>query len=661
MLARATSEAPRGAQTSADVCTAISRHLAVGAPWDACDLYRAHSGQWGQDAAFLYWGAMAHVRAGSGYVAYDLLDRAQSAAQADDMPLQEKILSLRGRLWKDRVEEGGDEASAFAAQAFANYHAAYSLRQDPFPGINAASMALLMGDPQRSRRLARAVAAQLSRQSTAPGQTQDVWHLASLGEAALLQGRANAARKAYAAAQAAAPQDVGSLASMRRQLRLLAPLLPLANELLPLLPAPPVMAFAGHMIDRPDRAAPRFPATLQVAVREALQSQLQTLQWPIIYTSAACGADLILIEAALARGAEVNVVLPFDRQDFIATSVAPAGGDWVARFDAALSRVHRVIMATDEGFLGDDVLFEHAARLVEGLAVLRARQFSSAPQLLCVLDGDADEGSGHVDAPVGGTRASIRRWREQLATPTVINLRSLRAEKTSDLGAAVAAAQPRNAELVGIANNTKLTETKVSHQAMEPARSLPSQPLTTSLRSLKTLVFADFAGYGRLHDVHAPLFHARFLDIVAACIAAAPVAPLEANTWGDALYVVFDAAEQGADFAWHLLQRMRAVDWVSAGLSSESQIRIALHTGPVFCGYDPVIKANNYYGRSVTKAARIEPITAPGAIYVSEDFAATLASSGRRDYRLEYMGEQMLAKSYGPTRVYRLHRPADKA
>ena len=225
-------------QTPADVCAAISRHLAVGAPWDACDLYRARRVQFGQDAAFLYWGAMAHVRAGSGYFAYDLLDRAQAAAQADDMPLQEKILSLRGRLWKDRVEEGGDEAGAFAAQAFANYHAAYSLRQDPFPAINAASMALLMGDPQRSRRLARAVAAQLSRQSTTPGYTQDVWHQASLGEAALLQGRANAARNAYAAALAAAPQDVGSLASMRRQLRLLAPLLPLANELLPLLPAP---------------------------------------------------------------------------------------------------------------------------------------------------------------------------------------------------------------------------------------------------------------------------------------------------------------------------------------------------------------------------------------------------------------------------------------
>ena len=43
---------------------------------------------------------------------------------------------------------------------------------------------------------------------------------------------------------------------------------------------------------------------------------------PIVYTSAACGADLIFIETALDLGAEVNVVLPFDRDDFVRTSVA---------------------------------------------------------------------------------------------------------------------------------------------------------------------------------------------------------------------------------------------------------------------------------------------------------------------------------------------------
>ncbi len=79
----------------------------------------------------------------------------------------------------------------------------------------------------------------------------------------------------------------------------------------------------------------------------------------------------MFIEVALEAGAEVNVVLPFDREDFVAP-VLPSAARVDRRFDAALSRATRVIMATDEGYLGDDVLFEHAAMLLEGFAMLRA-------------------------------------------------------------------------------------------------------------------------------------------------------------------------------------------------------------------------------------------------------------------------------------------------
>src|SRR6185436_8918704 len=109
------------------------------------------------------------------------------------------------------------------------------------------------------------------------------------------------------------------------------------------LPAADVVAFAGHMIDAPGRASPRFPPTLVADVEVALRDAIAPLREPVIYTSAACGADLLLIEAALERGAEVNVVLPFDRDDFIRTSVAVGGDHWVRRFDVSLARVNRVI------------------------------------------------------------------------------------------------------------------------------------------------------------------------------------------------------------------------------------------------------------------------------------------------------------------------------
>ena len=59
---------------------------------------------------------------------------------------------------------------------------------------------------------------------------------------------------------------------------------------------------------------------------------------------------------------------------------------------------------------------------------------------------------------------------------------------------------------------------------------------------------------------------------------------------------------------------------------------------------------------SVTKAARIEPVTPPGMVYASEALAASLAATGQLDYALEYVGRLALAKSYGESRIYRLDR-----
>jgi class 3 adenylate cyclase len=85
-------------------------------------------------------------------------------------------------------------------------------------------------------------------------------------------------------------------------------------------------------------------------------------------------------------------------------------------------------------------------------------------------------------------------------------------------------------------------------------------------------------------------------------------------------------------------------------------VRIALHAGPVFRDFDPVMGRDSYFGSSVTRTARIEPVTPPGMVYTSESFAATLTATGHREYALEYIGRVTLAKGYGESRMYRLDR-----
>ena len=510
-----------------------------------------------------------------------------------------------------------------AARARDQYVAAYAIAQDPYPGINAATLSMLLGDRPAAEQLAREIAARLL-----PRVASDAtWDLATAAEAQLLLGHFDDAARLYADAYQSAQDNAGVVATMRRQLRLLALAIPQARELLDRVPAVNVVAFAGHVVDRPDRPTARFPRSLVPVVEAAIRERLAALRRPVVFASAACGGDLLFIEAAQSLAAEVNIVLPFDRDEFVRTSVAAGGDEWLPRFESALQRAARVIMATDEAYLGDDVLFEHAAVLVEGLAMLRADQLQATPSLLCVID---PEDAGRT----GGTRSTMERWMNNVGTPDIIDLRELRARAPSAIAGArsLATAPVRESSDVAV----------------------PAHPVPRQQRALKTMLFADIAGYSRMRDASLLMFQERFLDLAAALIVDSPVPPLEAKTWGDALYAVFEAPRDGAAFALTLLERMQGVDWKGAGLSDAGRIRIALHAGPVFCGFDPVMERDSHFGTSVTRTARIEPVTPPGMIYTSEAFAAALASTGQREYTLEYIGSLALAKGYGESRIYRL-------
>ncbi len=97
-----------------------------------------------------------------------------------------------------------------------------------------------------------------------------------------------------------------------------------------------VVLFSGHMIDRPDRPKPRFPAAMESEARQKIEEVLDRLSpcnnCLAIAPGAACGGDILFIEACLQRNIKVEVFLPFYQAEFIQESVSFAGDDWVARF-----------------------------------------------------------------------------------------------------------------------------------------------------------------------------------------------------------------------------------------------------------------------------------------------------------------------------------------
>lgn len=100
-----------------------------------------------------------------------------------------------------------------------------------------------------------------------------------------------------------------------------------------------VIALAGRRVDAPNAAELRFPATQTTPVKDRLREFLQTREVQALVCAAACGADLLALEAAGELGLRRRVVLPFDKAAFRETSVVDRGGDWGERYDRILAAV----------------------------------------------------------------------------------------------------------------------------------------------------------------------------------------------------------------------------------------------------------------------------------------------------------------------------------
>jgi tetratricopeptide (TPR) repeat protein len=599
-----------------DAATVIREALNAGLNAQALDLARSAAADPGNPDEVLYLGALASARMGA-------IDEAEKAlAEVDretlgNSPLAVEVWSLAGRIAKDRFAASADRTGAaaqdFARAAIDNYERAYALGGGAYPAVNAATMARLAGDSPRATQLAQRA---LSTQGTGG----DHWHHATAGEALLVLDQIGEARVHYAEAYRIAGHRFGDVASMRRQLLLIGSAA--ARELAALLPAPQVIAFSGHMIDHPERALPRFPAQLEAKVAAALRETIAALGPSIGYAQAACGADILFLEAMQDAGMQTQVVLPFPAVAFVASSVSFAGDAWIVRFERALARATRVVLATEEGFLGDDVLFEHAANLIQGMAYLRAMELSAHPLMLTVLERGAAEA-------IGGTQATARNWLRKGGRVENIDIAALRGDAPRVPPPAQAGTAKQEA------------------------------PNARPRRMLASLLFADVSGFSRMPEQFAPRFAELFLGTAKRVLDSLPYQAIHANTHGDGLFLVFDLPSHAADFAHRLQHEIGQFDWPALGLAPETGVRVALHTGPLFRIFDPVTARHTFYGTHVNRTARLEPVVQPRSIFVTEEFAASLVAEDQVRFTCDYIGTMKLAKKFGDARLYRLRLAKD--
>jgi hypothetical protein len=157
-----------------------------------------------------------------------------------------------------------------------------------------------------------------------------------------------------------------------------------------------VVVVSGHMVDRPDRAAPRFPAAAETGVTAGVRKALERWQvgpGTLLVSGGARGADLIGAEQALDLGADVLLLLALPEAEFVRTSVALPGSDWEARYRAVRDRSVTRFQAEELGPGGPDG--DVFARNNEWcLELARAKAPPHRLRALAVWDGKGGDGPG---------------------------------------------------------------------------------------------------------------------------------------------------------------------------------------------------------------------------------------------------------------------------
>ena len=544
------------------------------------------------------------------------------------------ILSLVGRTFKETWLRTGSTSALSAA--IAAYQKAVGLAPaDPFPAINAASLSLLAGNVASARELANHTVRLC--QKPQKSKDDDRWREATLGEAYLCLADFEKAREHYAKVIAAG-MDVRERCSARRHARILLEYLGQdIHTLDDCFGAPAVIVFSGHMLDSP-QSPPRerrFPAELEPAVASQIRRVLAVSVPAIGFSSAAAGSDILFLEQMMSFEQAYHILLSGPEKEFVERSVSYAGAGWEERFRKILISAKSVDEPNSHHPADNSPAYWFATRLLSGRALMQARQLNLDLIALAVWNGKPGVG-------MGGTASFVNYW----------NL---------DFPLAFGQTKPK----LKIISLDSLTGERVEIREAVEEPITPS-PAKTDKRSacqiqqdIKAILFANVVGFNTLAEEQLPLFNEHFLGTASQLVGATCDKPSSVNTWGNGFYMVFDEADQAGRFAVQLRRILEPppggeADWSRHGLPADLGIRIALHAGPVFSMFNPLVRQVAFTGRHMNLAAALEPTTSKGEIFTTEHFAVLASTGALPSFFCEYIGQRTLPADAGAVRVYRL-------
>jgi hypothetical protein len=159
-------------------------------------------------------------------------------------------------------------------------------------------------------------------------------------------------------------------------------------------PRRPVIVEAGRRLDAADATVVRFPPQNVPEVREKIRRLLEKQKPVAIVSSAACGADLLLLDVAGGMNVPCHILLPSNPEDFRVSSVTDRPGDWGELYSKALHTSEVEVLKLPEGQEG---YLDTNLKLLDRAQALAKKQDTGAEALVVwnQVSRGSDDVTGH--------------------------------------------------------------------------------------------------------------------------------------------------------------------------------------------------------------------------------------------------------------------------
>jgi hypothetical protein len=181
------------------------------------------------------------------------------------------------------------------------------------------------------------------------------------------------------------------------------------------------------------------------------------------------------------------------------------------------------------------------------------------------------------------------------------------------------------------------------------------------------ILFFDLKGYSELDEDELNVYHQQVFPMLYDCLFKKDNEDnfVYKNTWGDGIVLIHQDFDRLAHIALSLRDFFNGQEYLQDHTillkNKPLEARISMHVGEFLSAVDPFQNRPSFFGKNIIRSARIEPVTPPRSVWVTDELKRDIEDRIKRSNRKPIFafvdrGERILAKEYGTEKIWELDK-----